>query len=421
MSKKPKERLVKLVMMMIGLLFGCFVAEIALRVVGYSYPIWYQTDRERGYAAIPDVEGWFWVETTNYVKINSQGFRDREHAKTKPANTFRIAVIGDSFAEARQVPLDAAFWSVMERTVQQKASRGLNIEVLNFGVGGYGTANELLTLRQRVWEYSPDVVLLAVCTYNDITDNYRPLKNADEVPYFKLENGSLVLDDSFLRSKTYRRADSVLYKGWVAAHNASRLIQLLHHAQFALRTALSAWKERRRLAEAQRSVDARPLNSAASVSPSKLVDLVGIQNMVYVEPQDDDWREAWAVTEALIKQISDESSAHGAKFLVATITADIQVYPDGRVRQAMIDRLKVPDLFYPDRRLEAVCEREGIAFIDLSQPMQQAADRDKVFFHGFGKEIGNGHWNEAGHRFAGETLGEKIAQDFLESEVSTVK
>jgi GDSL-like Lipase/Acylhydrolase family len=395
-------------MILVGLLFGCIVAEAALRIVGYSYPLWYQTDAVRGYAAIPNVEGWFWVENTNYVRINSQGFRDREHTIAKPPNTFRIAIIGDSFAEARQVRAESAFWSVIERELQKTAPAGRQIEVLNFGVGGYGTVEELLTLRQRVWDYSPDLVLLAFCIYNDVTDNYEPFKNAAELPYFKLENDELVLDDSFLRSKKYQRMDSTWFKAWTAVHNGSRLIQLLHHAQFAIRTRLSEWKESRRLAELQKQADAVP-GARPPPTNASLTELAGMPNMMYRPPDDDDWRAAWQTTEALIDQMRREVEQHGAQFLLVTITADIQVYPDRSVRQAMIDRLGVIDLFYPDRRLAEFADRQGIPFLDLAAPMQEAADRDHVFFHGFGGEIGNGHWNEAGHKFAGELMASKIA------------
>lgn len=396
-------------MVVIGLFFGCVAAEIALRIVGYSYPIWYQTDPVRGYAPIPNLEGWFWVENTNYVKINSEGFRDREHTKAKPANTLRIAVIGDSFAEARQVPAESAFWTVIERELQKSEPRGRNIEVLNFGVGGYGTVEELLTLRERVWEYSPDVVLLAFCTYNDVTDNYRPFKKADELPYYKLEADRLVLDDSFLQSKKYLRTDSAWFKAWVALHNHSRLIQVLHHAQFAIRTRISEWKEQRRLTEVQKQQEASPLTGTAPTTAS-LTDLVGLPNMIYREPDDADWENAWRVTEALVKEIHEETQKHSARLILATITADIQVYPDPGVRQRLMQRVGVNDLFYPDTRLKLFAGREGISFVDLAGPMQQAADRDKVFFHGFGKEIGNGHWNEAGHKFAGEIIAKEIAE-----------
>src|SRR3954447_12938832 len=187
----------KLLVVLSGLLFGCVVAEIGLRIIGYSYPIFYETEPVRGYTPIPELEGWSWPENKVFMKYSRAGFRDIDHEKQKPAGTVRIAVIGDSFTEARQVPMDAAYTNVIQRQLSNSpALAGKQVEVLNFGVGGYGTVEELLLLRQKVWDYSPDIVLLAFCTYNDVTDNYRPFKNAAELPYFRIENGTLVYDNS---------------------------------------------------------------------------------------------------------------------------------------------------------------------------------------------------------------------------------
>ncbi len=89
-----KRLLGKLGLVLFGLLFGCLIAEIALRVAGYSYPDFYQPDDLRGYALRPNMEGWYRKEGEAYVRINSDGLRDGEHSKAKPANTIRIAVLG---------------------------------------------------------------------------------------------------------------------------------------------------------------------------------------------------------------------------------------------------------------------------------------------------------------------------------------
>ena len=47
--------------------------------------------------------------------INSDGLRDREHAKRKPLGTFRVAVLGDSFTLATHVDVEKTYWSVLER------------------------------------------------------------------------------------------------------------------------------------------------------------------------------------------------------------------------------------------------------------------------------------------------------------------
>jgi len=59
----------------------------------------------------PGAEGWWSKEGGAYVRINNGGLRDREHAKAKPTNALRIAVLGDSYAEALQVPIDRRSFS----------------------------------------------------------------------------------------------------------------------------------------------------------------------------------------------------------------------------------------------------------------------------------------------------------------------
>src|SRR6266852_1417876 len=141
----------KLLLVLFGLLFGCLMSEIFLRIIGYSYPIFYTTDYYRGFALRPGIEGHYQREGESYVRINSDGLRDREHANVKPANIMRIAVLGDSFAEAMHVPMEQTFWSLIERKLEEcHAYRGKHVEVMNFGVSGYGTAQELMTLRQKV-------------------------------------------------------------------------------------------------------------------------------------------------------------------------------------------------------------------------------------------------------------------------------
>ena len=77
----------------------------------------------------------------------------------------RIAILGDSFTEGREVGLAETFWKVMEAKVAACLPDNANaVEALGFGVNGYGTAQEYLVLETSVWAYDPDIVLLAVFT-----------------------------------------------------------------------------------------------------------------------------------------------------------------------------------------------------------------------------------------------------------------
>src|SRR5262245_10655025 len=199
---------------LMGCAIGILLFEFGLRMFGFSAPNFYRSDFYTGAALRAGAEGWWKKEGGAYVKINSEGLRDREHAKAKPRHTFRIAVLGDSYAEAMQVPAEETFWAVLERELPScRLLRGHQIEVINFGVAGYGTAQELLTLRHRVWDYSPDLVLLAFLSGNDVRNNLRSLEQDPMRPYFVYQEETLVLDDSFRQYSGWRFRQSVMRNG----------------------------------------------------------------------------------------------------------------------------------------------------------------------------------------------------------------
>jgi hypothetical protein len=415
---KRKLRLAKLAMVLVALVVGLLIAEIALRIVGYTYPVFYTTDTVRGYALQPGVSGWYRKEGEAYVRVNSDGLRDREHEKTKPADTLRIAVLGDSYAEALQVPLEDAFWIVLEQKLQTcPAFAGRKkIEVINFGVSGYGTAQELLTLRERVWPYAPDIVLLALTTNNDITDNLRALKRTDEIPYFVYRDGQLTLDDSFRDTRAFRLRHSALNRAgrWIRDH--LRVIQAFHQGHYALKNYLASKRAPAALAlpalvspvayAQSPNAPARTANAPAAV----ISDELGIDNLIYREPADDTWREAWRVTEGLLTVMRDEVQARGAKFVVVTLSNGVQVHPQPAAREAFLRRVGANDIFYPDTRIRSLGEREGFPVITLAPDLQQYAEQHQAFLHGFGRDIGNGHWNALGHHVAGELLAQKMCE-----------
>ena len=405
------RRRVKLLAFALSVLFALLVAEVALRLMGYTYPVFYTPDEHLGYVLKPNMEGWYRKEGEAYVRINSEGLRDGEHEKAKPPGTFRVAVLGDSYAEALQVGQEDAFWSVMEKRLATCGPfAGRRVEVINFGVSGYGTAQELITLREKVLAYSPDVVLLAVTTNNDQIDNVRALKNADEIPYFVLRGGQLVLDDSFRDAAAFRRRTSWLGRLGRWLHARLRFVQAVHHAQAALKSRLAARRARRTMEEEERRKAARPAQAAPSPQPAPRggeFDL--LVNMVYAEPRDETWREAWMVTERLIAETRREVEARGARFVVATLSNPIQVYPDPRARAAFMARAGAGgDLFYPDRRIAELGRREGFPVVTLAPELQAHADANKIFLHGFPGDLGNGHWNRDGHRVAGELLAREL-------------
>lgn len=408
---RKKKFLVKFTLLLISLVIGLFVTEIALRIINYSFPTFYSPDEYRGYVLTPKIEGWYRKEGESFVRINSDGLRDVEHAKQKPANTLRIAVIGDSYAEAFQVPLEKAFWKLAENGLQNcSAFSGKTVEMINFGVSGYGTAQQLITLQRQVFEYSPDVVLLAVTTNNDISDNLRAFKKTDEIPYFVYRNERLELDDSFRSNNAFRWRQSKLSRAGTWFRDNLRFVQLAHHAQYSFKNYLA--KRRAPAPPAQQIADQTPPADSPQKQAVRAED-VGIDNMIYREPIDPNWLEAWRVTEGLMLEMRRETEATGARFVVVTLSNGIQVFPEAAPRAAFLEKIGASDIFYPDRRIKNLGEREKFTVFNLAPELQLFAEQNKVFLHGFGAELGNGHWNTEGHRVAGELVSKKLCEEFF--------
>lgn len=380
-----------------SLLFTLLLAEVGLRIIGIEYPEWYIEDPDLAGRLRPGARGWFRKEGNTYVRINNAGLRDGEHAKAKPPGVLRVAVLGDSFAEAMQVDQEHTFWSVLERRLNACAAR--KVEVLNFGVSGYGTAHELIQLRRDVWQYDPDIILLAFFTGNDVRNNQRELNENAPAPYYSVRDGRLVLDDSFRAQLPSLRRTGVmreLREAYGSLRNHSRLLQLLTHVRVGLR---SRTQPEREMAD----VEVRAANGTEA----------GIDDAVYAPPRDERWAEAWRTTEALLTAMRDEVHAHGKRFWIVTLSTGIQVHPNQQLRAAFAKRAGIEDLFYPDRRVAAAAARDGVPVITLAPTMADYAARTGKALHGFPNSVpGFGHWNEEGNRLAGDLIASRMCKTF---------
>jgi hypothetical protein len=392
------SRRARLALAAVSTLAALAIGEAALRLAGVSNPNFYQPDPVRGWALAPGAEGWWRSEGRAYVRINRDGERDVEHAVAKPAGVLRIAVLGDSCTEALQVPVEQTFWKLLEPALAScpaLAGRAHGVEVLNFGVAGYGTAQELLTLREKVWKYAPDVVVLAFYAGNDVRNNYRRLEQDPGRPYFVLRGpqGALALDDSFRETLGYRVRRSPPAEALYALFNHSRLLGVAKRGKGVVDGWIGAAKARRK-------------------ETGEALQELGLDNAVYSPPRDEDWRAAWAVTEAILAEMQREAAGHGAAFGLLSLSTGIQVDPDLAKRTAFMRRLGVASLFYPDHRLEAWGAAHRVPTLALAPPLADLAVRERVHLHGFPNTApGEGHWNARGHAAAAPLVADWICRD----------
>ncbi|WP_298353302.1 SGNH/GDSL hydrolase family protein [Rhodoblastus sp.] len=155
--------------------------ELALRLFGDNVLalgnqfVFYRFDPKLGWSNNPNSHGYLTrSEYSIPVDINSVGMRDREPPPRVEARK-RIAVLGDSFVWGVGARYGERFTEVLQRKLPQ-------FDVLNYGVSGFGTTQELEQL-DGVLDAKPDYVIVALCLSNDVTDSISPFGQGYNRPF----------------------------------------------------------------------------------------------------------------------------------------------------------------------------------------------------------------------------------------------
>lgn len=365
------------------LVFSCI--ELGFRFANISYPSFYTYNEVLGYKPVPNTAGWYYGEVSSFISMNEHGFRDTNHSYDKPENTYRILILGDSFSEGKQVSLENTYWKHIERALKVCPSfKNTNIEMINLGVGGYGTLQQYLMLQQYGWLYDPDFIVLQIYINNDIMDNSVALSPTSVRPLMaKTATGFTILNTH----TTSSNQDNIKYAFKKRIH---RLGKRFRSIQFI-----------------ENTIDNFIINITKPRSVAK-IETPEYMDQIHATPTRQVWIEAWEIFETLLTFMRAETVSRNIPFLAFATSTPLQVYPDKDFRNSLAQRYNL-DIMYQDERLESFGKQNDIEMLTLGQKMQKIADETGVFFHGFESTIlGDGHWNRYGHEAAGIIVSQKI-------------
>lgn len=146
--------------------------------------------------------------------VNQAGFRvprpDVEYTKAKPSDTYRIMLLGPSFAYGWGVDYELSFANVLQLLLQERGFAGdRKIELINAGVPAMPVSQQLPWFEYVGKRYSPDLVIQFVYGSMAIPDISQPLAAVDDQGYL----ASMDRSASFRWRECLKKSATVFY-GW---------------------------------------------------------------------------------------------------------------------------------------------------------------------------------------------------------------
>ncbi len=322
------------------------------------------------------------VATDDYVhdlKLNGDGMHDEVHARSKPEDTYRILMLGDSFIRAHQVRQAETSHQVLEDLLNSKDS-SQHFEVISAGVDAWGTGQELLYYRTEGRDYQPDLVLLMFYIGNDIGDNLpgRGLTLNGRncyTPYFVL------------------CGDQLDAAPWLFAPGVSPPIDECPFGKKVLSNVLGRIYQSSRL--------------YTQVEPLLATSPPGVSALEYYVQENEYFEYSLQLTIALIRQLEEEVKKDGAEFAVVLISpSDLIDFTlmSSSEREEVYQRLsfmrRAEEIPSPNQFLAEELSSEGIEVLDLLPPFVEYSDRTGELLR-FEQDK---HWNVAGNRLAAESV-----------------
>jgi len=291
----------------------------------------------------------------------------------------------------------STFAQRLERNLGNIPESTRRFAVINAGVTGYGTAQEMLQYELKGRQFDPDLVILSIFMGNDVQDNLclnlKSLTPHRRAPCFVLEGNELILNLYPLppsNDEDQERPGSSLAK----ALSSTELYKLVH-------------------LQSQKFAEGNPWTI-------RFLRRIGIYiHPGYLPHVVEGWylpgraKLGFPLTQELLMRLNREVEESGARLAVVLIPSRIQVLP----RLLELSKILYPDVpevraFFedphkPQRMLVNFLHEKNVPVLDLLPLLKNHPNVDSLYL-----PI-NAHWNELGHELAAEAIEEFLYNEQL--------
>jgi hypothetical protein len=327
---------------------------------------------------------------------NALGLNDVEFTVPKPPGRFRILALGDSFTYGL-VPYPHNVMTLLEARLRADCS-AMDLDVLNFGIGGAGVRDYQTIVTLGLATYEPDLVLINFYAGNDAPNLYQLAPERSRL--------RAVLGASRL---------------WRLGRNALRVWRGVHDLDTP-RAPPAGPASRGRMPRGGTPVDPTrhvseqdPSLTGPIFSPNEFASIQAEEMRRLYLPEDPAAVDrAWRPVLAGLEAIRTEVLRQGRRLALAIYPSALQVYPEQRAalvetlrhrpRYATLsaDRL---DPALPNRQLTVYCQRAAVPCIDLTPVFVEASRASAEALY---KER-DSHWTIRGNRVAANAEAEFLA------------
>ncbi len=306
------------------------------------------------------------------VRMNSYGLRGEEIQVPKPPHTIRIIGVGDSITLGFGIRLEDTYLKVLERKLNETATRGTLYEVLNAGVTGTGLDYYYHFLATRAPLLEPDVALIGLClndiaAYQDLSARKPPSPSQQKESVVR-RISDFLLEHSQLYMASYLKLKSILYGMGILDINK------LHEYDF-----------------------------------------------LALEPPSPKQEKAWDSSFKLLSKIVELSRQGHYRLVIVVFPMEMQISPS--VLQLYRNRLHVrlgdeALSGEPQRRIKEFASAQGITVVDLLR-MFRTLGPSKLYLRNVAISLDPVHPSILGNRIAGEEIFRVLEAKLLGSTTET--
>jgi GDSL-like Lipase/Acylhydrolase family len=288
--------------------------------------------------------------------INAQGWNSGigDYAVARKPGVKRVAVVGDSYVEALQVPHDR---SVGERLAAELSRGAEPVEVYRFGISAAPLSQYLLMVEREVARYKPDWIVV-VLIHNDFPESLNPLAGRYTSSFLKVRvaEGRVVE----IAPRPWRPG----LTDWI------RRTATMRYLYYRLHFPIEAWRDWL-IPRARAGTDRFSANVDIDAVLRQMPDIA-------------------AATDHLFGRLLAVARGSGAGLLLAMDGDRQSIYAGAREARALALNTMAADL----------ARKHGIAFVDLHSAFSADWRANGTRF----EHPSDNHWNEHAHAVAAHAV-----------------